>query len=149
VQWVVREITLGDRRRTVGAVRGKEHSMIRLDHLAITVRDCARSRQWYTKNFGFQIEIDIPERHTVGLKDDKDFTLFLAERPAREVAASCTLAFQVDDVESKYRHLSERGLRFERAPQKLFWGYGAELRDPDGYLIYLWDERSMREKGGG
>jgi hypothetical protein len=28
------------------------------------------------------------------------------------------------------------------------WGYGAELRDPVGYLIYLWDERSMRENEG-
>jgi hypothetical protein len=36
----------------------------------------------------------------------------------------------------------------EHAPQKLFWGYGAELRDPDGYLVMVWDEVSMREKGG-
>ena len=33
------------------------------------------------------------------------------------------------------------------APQKLPWGYGAELDDPDGYRISLWDEVSMREKG--
>jgi hypothetical protein len=32
-------------------------------------------------------------------------------------------------------------------PQKLFWGYGAELTDPDGYLVRLWDEQSMKEKG--
>jgi len=32
-------------------------------------------------------------------------------------------------------------------PQKLGWGYGAELLDPDGYRLQLWDERSMREKG--
>lgn len=25
-------------------------------------------------------------------------------------------------------------------------GYGAELADPDGYLIRLWDQRSMKEK---
>jgi hypothetical protein len=36
---------------------------------------------------------------------------------------------------------------FVAQPQKLFWGFGAELRDPDGYLIRLWDEISMREKG--
>jgi hypothetical protein len=30
----------------------------------------------------------------------------------------------------------------------LLWGYGAELRDPGGYLVFLWDETSMREKGG-
>ncbi len=33
---------------------------------------------------------------------------------------------------------------FSRAP-----GYGAELRDPDGYQINLWDEESMRQKGNG
>jgi catechol 2,3-dioxygenase-like lactoylglutathione lyase family enzyme len=39
------------------------------------------------------------------------------------------------------------GLKVEfEIPDKLFWGYGAELRDPDGYLIYLWDERTMRGK---
>ena len=39
------------------------------------------------------------------------------------------------------------GVTLEKAPQKLYWGYGAELRDPDGYLLHVWDERSMREKG--
>jgi hypothetical protein len=33
--------------------------------------------------------------------------------------------------------------RLDRA----FWEYGAELRDPDGYLLYFRGERSMREKG--
>jgi hypothetical protein len=28
-------------------------------------------------------------------------------------------------------------------------GLCAELFDPDGYLLNLWDEVSMREKGGG
>ncbi len=121
--------------------------MIRLDHLAIPVRDSAGSRVWYTDNFGFQVEIDVPERKTVGLKDDAGFTLFLEESSGAEVSPSCKFALQVDDVESTYRALSARGLKFENAPQKLFWGYGAELRDPDGYLLYLWDERSMREKG--
>ena len=48
-----------------------------------------------------------------------------------------------------HRELAARGVEFEKAPQKLFWGYGAELHDPDGYLVYLRDEKSMREKGGG
>jgi hypothetical protein len=29
------------------------------------------------------------------------------------------------------------------AQQTNAWGYGAELRDPDGYPIYVWDEKSM------
>lgn len=123
--------------------------MIRLDHLAIPVRDWVRSRDWYTTSFGFAIEFEIPEAKTVALRDDGDLTLFLSESATADGGSSCVLTFQVDDVESKHRELSGRGVAFEKAPQKLFWGYGAELRDPDGYLIRVWDERSMREKGGG
>jgi predicted enzyme related to lactoylglutathione lyase len=120
--------------------------MVRVGHFAIPVRDVARSREWYVSNFGLEVEIDVPERMTVGLKDDGDCTLFL-EQVAGDFAPSCKFAFEVADVESKYRELSARGVKFEKAPQKLYWGYGAELRDPDGYLVSVWDERSMRERG--
>jgi catechol 2,3-dioxygenase-like lactoylglutathione lyase family enzyme len=121
--------------------------MIKLNHLTIPVEDCSLAREWYVRNLGLKVEFEIPERKTVALVDDSDLTLFLVERPSGEFTASCTLAFEVDDVELKYRELSDRGIVFEKSPQKLFWGYGAELRDPSGYLIYLWDERTMREKG--
>ncbi len=29
---------------------------------------------------------------------------------------------------------------------KVFWGYGAELCDPDGYRLRLWNQRTMEEK---
>ena len=121
--------------------------MIRLNHLTIPVNEHSVSREWYTSNLGLKVEFEVPERKTVALQDDGDLTLFLVGSPQPQVIPCCTLAFQVDDVEVKYRELSARGVNFEKAPQKLFWGYGAELRDPDGYLIYLWDERTMREKG--
>jgi uncharacterized glyoxalase superfamily protein PhnB len=67
------------------------------------------------------VEFEIPQRKTVALQDDSDLTLFLyvAENPA---ASSCTLTFQVDDVDSKYRELAARGVVFEKSPQKLMWG---------------------------
>jgi len=122
--------------------------MIRLDHVAIPVRNRERSREWYTMHFGFRVEFEVPERKTVALEDDAGLTLFLVESAEPPVPPFCTLTFQIDDVEAKHRELTAKGLVFEKNPQKLFWGYGAELRDPDGYLVYLWDERSMREKGG-
>jgi len=120
--------------------------MIRLDHLTIPVRDVIQSRDWYASHLGLKVEFEIVERKTAALQDDGGFTLFLVEGdPPR--GTLCTLTFQVADVEATYRDLSSRGVAFDKAPQKLFWGYGAELRDPDGYLIYLWDEASMRAKG--
>ena len=123
--------------------------MIRLDHLSIPVSQCANSREWYTQNLGLELEFKVPERKTVALRDDSDFTLFLYEPTDGRVSTSCTLTFQVEDVDAKFEQLVARGVEFEKSPQRLFWGYGAELRDPDGYLVYLWDEKSMREKGGG
>lgn len=123
--------------------------MVRLDHIAIPVRQCVASRDWYSRNLGLEVEFEVPQRKTVALRDDADLTLFLYEPDEASVTPCCTLTFQVDDVDAKHRELVERGVLFEKAPQRLFWGYGAELRDPDGYLVYLWDERSMREKGGG
>lgn len=120
--------------------------MVRLDHITIPVTRLARSSVWYTGNLGMKIEFEIPERKTVALQDDADLTLFLIE--TEQVAPLCILTFQVDNVDAKYVELSGRGVEFEKSPRKHFWGYGAELRDPDGYLIYLWDETSMREKGG-
>jgi catechol 2,3-dioxygenase-like lactoylglutathione lyase family enzyme len=121
--------------------------MARLNHLGLNVADWRRSRDWYTRCVGLKVEFEIPERKTVALQDDGGVTLFLSEQSGRNIA-SCTVMFEVDDVEAKHRELAALGVAFEKTPQKLFWGYGAELRDPDGYLVYLWDEKSMREKGG-
>jgi hypothetical protein len=56
------------------------------------------------------------------------------------------LWFQVDDVEARFAEWSARGIEVSHGPRKTYWGYGAELPAPDGYLIRLCNERSMREK---
>jgi catechol 2,3-dioxygenase-like lactoylglutathione lyase family enzyme len=59
--------------------------MARLDHLAIRVRDHARSRAWYTRHFAFEVEFEVPERGTVALADEAGCTLYLwDERSMRQ-----------------------------------------------------------------
>ena len=121
--------------------------MTHLDHLTIFVGEVARSRRWYTENLDLKLEFEIPGRNVAALQDSGGFTLFLEQSSKVESAPCCVLTFRVADVEAKCRELANRGVHLEAGPQKLFWGYGAELRDPDGYLVRLWDESSMREKG--
>ena len=121
----------------------------KLDHLAIFVRDARRSREWYVDNLGLAVEFEIPHMNAVALQDEGGFTIFAGQPPVGEpISPSCVLTFQVADVAAKYEELSTKGVQFKNAPQKLAWGYGAELVDPDGYVVCLWDEKSMREKGG-
>jgi catechol 2,3-dioxygenase-like lactoylglutathione lyase family enzyme len=122
--------------------------MVKFDHMSLPVTDPKTSRDWYINNFGFKVEFELPERNTVAITDDADFTIFLSPPPGAIAGAKCGLTLQVNNVDSKYEELRARGVEFDNPPGKYFWGYGAELRDPDGYQILIWDEVTMREKGG-
>ena len=121
--------------------------MVKFDHMAMPVSNPQASRDWYVKNFGFVVEFENPA--VIAIKDDAEFTIFLYQPKGSFAGVKCTLTLQVEDVEAKHRELVALGVKFDKPPGKYFWGYGAELFDPDGYPINLWDEVSMREKGGG
>ena len=121
--------------------------MLKFDHLTLPVSDWRRSRDWYIERLGMKLEFELAERRTAALQDEHDFTIFVQQMDDPH-PAGLALYFQVQDVEAAHRSLTARGVRFTHSPQSVFWGYGAELADPDGYLIRLWDERTMEQKGG-
>ena len=119
--------------------------MIKLDHLTIPVTDRVRSRDWYVDVLGLRVEFEVPARNASALIDDGGFTIFVEQRDAPPTVGAA-LYFQVDDVDLRHEQLVARGVPIAHPPQKVFWGYGPELVDPDGYRVRLWDERTMREK---
>jgi predicted enzyme related to lactoylglutathione lyase len=119
-------------------------AMIKFDHLRIPVTDLSRSRDWYIRTLDLEVEFEVPERRTVALQDTAGFTIFLQQVESPVVPNQCAMWFQVDDVETAHADWSRRGITFAHGPRKSYWGYGAELSDPDGYVIRLWDERSMK-----
>jgi len=122
--------------------------MLRLDHLSLPVHDWQKSRDWYKNHLGFKIEFEIPDRKTAAMRDDADLTIFLYEGRVSD-CPGISFTIQVDDVEAKHNALAGAGISFVHPPMRVFWGYGAELCDPDGYRLRLWDPKSMEEKGGG
>jgi catechol 2,3-dioxygenase-like lactoylglutathione lyase family enzyme len=122
--------------------------MPRLDHLSLPVSDWRKSRDWYKDLLGFEVEFEIPDRKTAAMRDDADLTIFLYQAEVVD-CPGISFTVQVDDVEAKHAALAAAGVPFVHPPMKLFWGYGAELCDPDGYRLRLWDQKSMKEKGGG
>ena len=120
--------------------------MMKLDHLGLPVSDCCRSRDWYIATLGLKVEFEVPERETVALQDSDGFAIFLQQTSSPVAANGCAVWFQVDDVDTTFAQWSARGIAFSHPPRKSYWGYGAELADPDGYLIRLWDERTMKER---
>ena len=119
--------------------------MMKFDHLNLPVSSLDRSRAWYITTLGLKVEFEVPERRSVALQDGEGFAIFLQEK-TDVVPNGIALWFQVDDVDATFAEWSARGVAFTHGPRKSFWGYGAELADPDGYLVRLWDERTMKEK---
>ena len=122
--------------------------MPRLDHLSLPVRDWQKSRDWYRQHLSFKVEFEIAARKTAAMRDDADLTIFLVEGEVTD-CPGISFTIQVDDVEARHDALVAAGVSFVHPPRRVFWGYGAELRDPDGYILRLWDQKSMKEKGGG
>ena len=127
-----------------GARREGAHGAAR--SMSLPVSDWRRSRDWWRDVLGFKVEFEIPERSTVAMVDEADLTVFLENG---EVIDNPVLGFtvQVDDVEaSRQARRARRHLRPSADEGVLGLWRGAD--DPDGYHL-LWDEVSMREKGGG
>ena len=119
--------------------------MPKLDHIAIPVKDWMQSRDWYSKILGLSLEFEIPERLVCAVKDDSDFAIFLHQAPVPAIPVGFTLTLRFPDVHKAFQDISQKGHAFLFPPQKLPWGYGAELLDPNSYRICLWDEKSMKE----
>lgn len=120
--------------------------MMKFDHLALPVADHAVSRDWYVETLGLRVEFEMPERRATALEDSGGFAIFLQQIPGPVVPNGTALWFQVEDVDAAFAEMSGRGIAFAHPPRKTYWGYGAELADPDGYRLRLWDERTMQEK---
>ena len=120
--------------------------MMKFDHLNIPVSNLERSRDWYISTLGLKVEFEVPDRRTTSLQDGEGFAIFLQENPSGAAPNGTALWFQVDDVDATFAAWSGRGVAFAHGPSKVFWGYGAELQDPDGYIVRLWDQRSMAKK---
>jgi catechol 2,3-dioxygenase-like lactoylglutathione lyase family enzyme len=120
--------------------------MIKFDHMSLPVTDPEASARWYVTHLGFKVEFEVPERRTVALIDDPGFTIFVYEAPGPLAGVRPAFTLQVQDVGSTYEDLVRSGVAVAIPPQQNVWGYGAELDDPDGYRLMLWDETSMRER---
>ncbi|MGE0408070.1 MAG: VOC family protein [Amphiplicatus sp.] len=124
----------------------------RLDHLSLAVTDCRRSSSWYVDNLGFAVEFEAAQggRESLGviaLQDEGGFTVFLEQISGPIFSGQAAYTIKVEDVDALWARLSSAGIAFLSSPRKQFWGYGAVLADPDGHLLYLYDEESMRRKG--
>lgn len=115
--------------------------MANISHMVLPVTDLQKSRDWYVEKLGFTAERE--QEGVVGIKDSSGLIIFLRKASGSLAGEKITLTIEVDNVDSKFQKLESIGVQFVNPPQILFWGYGAEVLDPDGYMNHLWDKATM------
>jgi predicted enzyme related to lactoylglutathione lyase len=117
--------------------------MARLDHLSVPVASYADSKAWYVEIMSLEVEFDAPDQDLVAVKDSSEVAVFLYEGEVPANPQAFMFYFSVDDVHAFHASRVAAGVPFVHEPKAVMWGYGAELLDPTGYRIAVWDEHSM------
>ena len=111
---------------------------MKLDALALTTKDLARARAFYSGKLGFRVLSD----------DDKSFVidaggirLHVDRDGARAPLAQAEprLVFHTDGLSRRCSELRDLGVSVE-GPRPSARGSFAELSDPDGHPIVLWEK---------
>jgi len=117
--------------------------MATISHIVLPVSDVQKSREWYVNRLGFALDRERDD--AVGVRDQSGLTIFLVKTTDPLAGPRVTLTIQVPSVDSKHQELAAAGVNFVSPPKRQFWGYGAEVLDPDGYMNHLWDEGTMEK----
>ena len=129
-----------------------------LSHVAIRVRDVAKSSEWYTRILGYRVFLD--ERtaesspRTFGLIGDLALEILRAEdtrerRIDESGSGIAAISFGVDDIDASLAALRAAGASKSERPIQLGEVKLVLFRDPDGILLEVIElprgARSMAE----
>lgn len=117
----------------------------RIKFVGVPVRDQDKALQFWTKKVGFQIATDQPmgdgqrwiELRVPGAQTG--LVLFTPKGHENRIGTFQSMSFAVDDVETTYRELMERGVEFVQPPKKESWGTSAIFKDAEGNSFVIGD----------
>src|SRR5215813_10630814 len=125
-----------------------------LQQVALFVRDQERSLRFFVDRLGFGVPLDydVPEfgRFVLVAPPDGTARIYLvAPKPDSEeyalVGKARLMVFLTDNIEAKYREWKERGVNFDRPPERgPFGSVNTSFEDPDGnrFALIEFDEAS-------
>jgi catechol 2,3-dioxygenase len=122
---------------------------LKLGHLVLSVRDCVRSRDFYTQKLGMKISSEKLDRGQVFLTiGEEHHVLALFQRatldpPTPDQPGIRHIAFQLDNfeqVQTAYNELTAAGIPVESASQDGITR-GIYVRDPDNNCVELFCNR--------
>jgi catechol 2,3-dioxygenase-like lactoylglutathione lyase family enzyme len=112
---------------------------MRLNQVTVTVRDVARSIDFYQR-LGLRMIVKSPHYARFVCPDGgSTFSVHVADEHETFVPSSATIYFECDDLDQRVKQLTANSIAFDSMPTDQPWLWReARLRDPDGNPICLY-----------
>jgi lactoylglutathione lyase len=118
-----------------------------VSNIFIPVDDQGRAKTFWTETIGFEVVVDAPyrEERWIEVRSSDGVRLVLStreewsrdDRAVPEDVPTSGVMFRCDDVETTYRELSARGVRFPRPPIRMSFGWWSMFNDTEGNRFAL------------
>ena len=118
----------------------------RLDRFWLPVGDWQKSRDWYRRHLGFEVDFEIPDRKTVAMRAGAYLTMFMFESEVLP-CPGISFAIPVDDVDAKYEELIAEGIPFIPSSDEGVLGLWRRAMRSRWLPVQAVGSESMKEKG--
>jgi predicted enzyme related to lactoylglutathione lyase len=115
----------------------------RIKFIGIPVRDQERALSFYTEKLGFRVLTDqqfSPTQRWIELTipgAETGVVLFTPDGHEDRIGTFVNTSWEVDNIETTYAELTEKGVEFIGPPQKQPWGTFVKMKDSEGNQIVL------------
>jgi len=102
--------------------------------VAVMVSDGKKSAAWYKEKLGFEVSTEYDHWVTAWVKG-ANWRLHLCE--GKLEPGNTGISLYSDDVKNAVEDFKKKGVKFAQDYSKTQWGENAQLKDPDGNIIWI------------
>lgn len=109
------------------------------DNYFLGVEDLQKSRKFYEDVLGLSLKFDFSDRGMMAFNVGNEEPAIILKDLKSFPDVKPTVWFVVDDVETEYHKLKDRGVKFLSEPFEILTGMAVEFEDPSGNRMGITD----------
>jgi predicted enzyme related to lactoylglutathione lyase len=124
----------------MAAAIGLESLSLTVSHIWLYVKDTQKSIQFYRDAIGLKIVETFPDGALLKAGEIL-IGIHREETDRKSLPGGTSIILNTENIQKDYDLLRQRGVSFLTRIEKKPYGLIASLKDPDGYLLELWEPR--------
>ncbi len=100
------------------------------------------SKEFYSKTLGLSVKFDFSDHGMIAFKVGKEEPAIIIKDRSKFPNAKPALWIEVEDVQSLYPEMKDKGVKFLTEPFRIKTGWAVEFTDPSGNLLGITDYKN-------